>query len=361
MSDWKRSSVCLCHSSTSTGSDFCLRSVVRKHNPAVDVYHSTAGETALPLLGLCEAAHEERKSDQRTHVLILHTEAGHSDVSQVEWFDRTARVHAVQICDLERIGHVDLLLALALGFDFVLLQKLPLGHAAADQSREVELAQMMGGKRRLKLFGSQLELRNSMAELPRTGGSWAYKRPFLGPNRRATARACATVLMPTVHQPLNLPQDAPYGTVELDLSACTMCQSCVWLCPTDALSIGEHKCELVFVESHCIQCGMCQSICPEDALKLRPRIDPQPSADTQQILHQVEPFKCTSCGVPFVAKSMMDRLLARIWGRKGVQASEDVQELIPLCHSCQIQKQQGGNTKRAPMMIKPRQVSRQPL
>jgi len=276
---------------------------------------------------------------------------GEMAVSQAEGADCTARVQTVEICALDRIGHVDLLLALAMGFDHVLLQKLPAPDTMAIQHQEVELARAMGGNGRLDLFGSVQRLAEILQDLPKITGPWQFEAPVVAANRRATAQACAAALLPSALAPVPLPADAPYGAVQLDASACTMCQSCVWLCPTDALSIGEQKSELIFVESSCIQCGMCRSICPEDALQLKPRLDPLPRADARKILHKAEPFHCTSCGEPFAAKSMMDRLLARIWGGRGVQASDEVMQLIPLCSACRIQEIQEPRHNRQPVGV----------
>lgn len=351
MSDWNRSGLCLCHTVGVVGSGHCLHASKRKWTNVVDLYRPRVGRAELPLLSICQTALERRKTSSQTQVLILHDTMGEMAVSQAEDSDNTVRVHTVEVCALDRIGHVDLLLALAMGFDRVLLQKVPAADTAAIQHQEVELARAMCGNGQLDLFGSVHRLTKFLQALPEISGPWRYETPVVGANRRAIARACAAVLLPTALAPVPLPADAPYGTVQLDVSACTMCQSCVWLCPTDALSVGEQKSELVFVESSCIQCGMCRSICPEDALQLKSRLDPLPRADARKILHKAEPFHCTSCGEPFAVKSMMDRLLARIWGGRGVQASDEVLQLIPLCSACQTQEIQEPRHRRQPVAV----------
>ncbi len=351
MSNWNRSGLCLCRTVEMAGSGCCLHASKHKRTNVVDLYRPQVGRAELPLLPTCQTALERRKTASQTQVLILHDSMGEMAVSQAEDSGSAARVHTVEVCALDRIGHVDLLLALAMGFDHVLLQKLPAPDTMAIQHQEVELARAMGGNGRLDLFGSVHRLAEILLALPEITGPWRHETPVVAANRRATARACAAVLLPTVLAPVPLPADAPYGTVQLDASACTMCQSCVWLCPTDALSIGEQKSELVFVESSCIQCGMCRSICPEDALQLKSRLDLLPRADARKILHKAEPFHCTSCGEPFAVKSMMDRLLARIWGGRGVQASDEVLQLIPLCRACRTQEIQKPRHRRQPVSV----------
>jgi len=324
----------------------------------VDLYQPQVGWAELPLLSICQTALKRRKTAAQTQILILHDTMGEMAVSQAEDADCTARVHTVEVCALDRIGHVDVLLALAMGFDHVLLQKLVAPDTMAIQHQETEMVRAMGGNGRLDLFGSVHRLAEILQALPEITGSWRHETAVVVASRRATARACAAVLLPTALAPVPLPADAPYGTVQLDASACTMCQSCVWLCPTDALSISEQKSELLFVESSCIQCGMCRSICPEDALQLKPRLDPFARADTRKVLHKAEPFHCTSCGEPFAVKSMMDRLLARIWGGRGVQASEEVLQLIPLCSACRAQENQQPRHRRQPDAVQLRSEAR---
>lgn len=352
MPEWKRSGLCLCRTVDVAGAGHCLHTSKRKWTNVVDLYRPRVGRAELPMQSVCHAALERRKMAPHSQVLILHDAMGHKDVSQAESSGAAAQVQTVEVCALERVGHVDVLLALAMGFDRVLIQKLSAPDTSAIQLQEVELARAMGGDGQLELFDSFHRLRDVLGAVPETAGRWRYAAPVIGVNRRATARACAAVLLPPAHKPLPLPADAPYGTVELDVSACTMCQSCVWLCPTDALSIGEHKSELVFVENSCIQCGMCRSICPEDALQLKPRLAPSPRADARQILHQAEPFQCTSCGEGFVVKSMINRLLALIRGGHVEQASDDVPRLIHLCSVCRAQEIQDMRFNRQPVTVR---------
>lgn len=338
MSDWKQSSLCLCRNADVFVGCHCLHDRALQSRQGVEFYRPQAGAADLPLLTLCKMALQRRQRDPQTQILILHNAAALAGVSQAAGIGSAANVQAVEICSLDRIGHVDILLALAMGFDRVVLQQLSASDRAATQQQEIELAGAMGGKGRFDLFATSSGLQQVLAAVPETSGHWSLAHPGVAASRRDSARACASVLLPVAHQPLKLPVDAPYGAVQVNASACTMCQRCVWLCPTDALAIDEYKSELFFVESSCIQCGMCQSICPENALQLVPRMDPHPRAEVQQILHQAETLNCTSCGDPFAVKSMMERLLARIWGDRAVQAEEDAERSNTMCRSCRIQK-----------------------
>ncbi|MFA6617828.1 MAG: 4Fe-4S binding protein [Candidatus Neomarinimicrobiota bacterium] len=48
---------------------------------------------------------------------------------------------------------------------------------------------------------------------------------------------------------------------------CDQCGTCVAVCPSDALSLGEFKVRVK--QELCTQCGICVKICPIKALELK--------------------------------------------------------------------------------------------
>src|SRR5690606_37469443 len=68
-----------------------------------------------------------------------------------------------------------------------------------------------------------------------------------------------------------LPAGAPFGQIEVNKQACTLCMSCSQVCPTRALSDAGDKPQLSFTEDLCVQCGLCATACPEDAITLEAR------------------------------------------------------------------------------------------
>ena len=135
------------------------------------------------------------------------------------------------------------------------------------------------------------------ARLPgaRPSACWTRPSPTLWRRRRArpcrtarTIRSCRSAPAarsraspPPLHaarRSLPLPAGAPYGAVLVDRDACTLCLSCVSLCPSGALLDNPDRPELRFVEDACLQCGLCANICPEDAITLQPRMDLSPAA-----------------------------------------------------------------------------------
>ena len=336
MSIWKRSGLCLCRSDDLASGGHCLHSETRQLSSIFGFSRSVAGEADFPLLNLCQRALKRRLKGTRAQILILHDGSGADEVNKAEVNSRGIWAQAVEVCSLEHISHVDILLALAMGFDRVLLQKQMSIELAAMQGHEIELARAMGGEGRLSSFASIDQLQSMLAAVPSNAGPWPTEPPTITANRPSTARACAAVLLPNGHVPIPLPIDAPYGTVQLNASACNMCQNCVWLCPTDALTVGEGASELHFVESSCIQCGMCKSICPKDALHLDTRLVSSPSADERQSLHRAMPANCKSCGDSFTAKPALDRLLNQFQDGERVLSKMDAQWLSRLCSSCRV-------------------------
>ena len=50
----------------------------------------------------------------------------------------------------------------------------------------------------------------------------------------------------------------------ISLAHCDQCGSCIAVCPSDALMLGEFK--VIVDTKSCIDCGICVKICPIAAL-----------------------------------------------------------------------------------------------
>ena len=78
---------------------------------------------------------------------------------------------------------------------------------------------------------------------------------------------------PTPTDVIALPEGAPLGAISVKVDGCTLCLSCVSVCPTGALRDDPERPALKFVEDACVQCGLCKSTCPEKVITLTPQID----------------------------------------------------------------------------------------
>lgn len=136
-------------------------------------------------------------------------------------------------------------------------------------------------------------------------------------------------------EPLAVPRGAPYGSVELKESDCTLCMGCVAVCPTRALHSVGHTPGLNFIEQDCIQCGMCEKACPEQAIVLAPRLQPVPEARRAvQSLKAEEAACCIRCGKPFAPASMIRRIQQKLAGHSHFQ-NEAAQRLL-MCEDCRV-------------------------
>ncbi len=155
-------------------------------------------------------------------------------------------------------------------------------------------------------------------------------------NRRQITRLAAQVLNPQAEQPLDLPDGAPYGAVAVDTDACTLCLSCVSLCPSGALIDNPDKPQLNFQQDACLQCGLCRNICPEDAISLVPQLDLSDAALSQQVLNEEEPFACVECGALFGVKSTVERIMDKLSGTHPMFASSEQARMIQMCDNCRV-------------------------
>jgi ferredoxin len=134
-----------------------------------------------------------------------------------------------------------------------------------------------------------------------------------------------------------LPQGAPLGAVEIDAGGCTLCLSCVSVCPTGALRDDPERPLLRFVEDACVQCGLCQATCPENVMTLRPQIDFDAARAPARILKEEEPFCCIRCGKPFGVKSTVDRVVAKLEGKHWMYTGSSRRlDVIKMCEDCRV-------------------------
>ena len=134
-----------------------------------------------------------------------------------------------------------------------------------------------------------------------------------------------------------LPQGAPIGAVSVDTGGCTLCLSCVSVCPTGALRDDPEHPVLKFVEDACVQCGLCQSTCPEKVITLKPQIDFRAGRASAIVIKEEEPALCIRCGTAFGVKSTIDRIAAKLEGRHWMYPAGDKRlDAIRMCADCRV-------------------------
>ena len=131
-----------------------------------------------------------------------------------------------------------------------------------------------------------------------------------------------------------LPQGAPFGTLQVNAEACTLCLACVGSCPESALLDNADSPQLRLIERNCVQCGLCASTCPEDAITLVPRYRFDAAARQPVVLNEARPFECISCHKPFGTRRMIETMLGRLsahpmFGGQGLRR-------LQMCADCRV-------------------------
>ncbi|KHA62546.1 (Fe-S)-binding protein [Vibrio variabilis] len=139
-----------------------------------------------------------------------------------------------------------------------------------------------------------------------------------------------------VENVVDLPANAPFGSVSCESKDCTLCMSCVAVCPTRALHTDGTSPSLQFVEQDCVQCGLCEKACPENALSLTPRMNwDSQTRQNAVILHEEKAAECIRCHKPFAPQSMIDMLQNKLRGHSHFSDEEAINR-IAMCEDCRV-------------------------
>ncbi|MGI4721099.1 MAG: 4Fe-4S binding protein [Janthinobacterium lividum] len=130
-----------------------------------------------------------------------------------------------------------------------------------------------------------------------------------------------------------LPPGAPFGAIEVDRKACSLCMSCVGACPASALQDGQGAPLLRFIEKNCVQCGLCAATCPENAITLAPRLSFLESRQQAVVLNESQPFHCIRCDKPFGTLQMVENMLGRLASHPAFSGHLD---RLRMCGDCRV-------------------------
>ncbi len=281
-----------------------------------------------------------RKAGGAEPRLLVHDAHGAEKIRLAARFGKglPADVIPLELEVISGFGHAEMLAALAHGFAAVDVLLAPTTERDALQ-RELDLSIAIAGEGKLRLIDEADPDAMSDALYAQTPTA-ALDTPVLPlGNRRQIARLAAQALNPDVDAPISLPAGAPYGAVLVDTDACTLCLSCVSLCPSGALVDNPDMPQLRFQEEACLQCGLCSNICPEDAITLEPQLELTDKALTQVVLNEEEPFACIECGSLFGVKSTVERIMDKLAGTHPMFATSEQARMIQMCDDCRVQAQ----------------------
>lgn len=158
-------------------------------------------------------------------------------------------------------------------------------------------------------------------------------------DKRQTIRLALDALsenLAPLAQSSNLPAGAPFGRINVDTTACTLCMACVSTCPAKALLDGQDTPALRLVEANCLQCGLCEQACPESAISLEPRYTwDSLTARRIETLHDEKPFHCIVCHTAFTTQAMIETMTEKLSGHWMFQDEKAVRRLR-LCGDCRV-------------------------
>ena len=272
-------------------------------------------------------------------LLVIDQTHGREMVSLAARFGRglPADVLPLEVEAIAGFGHAECLAALASGFVSVDIVVGPRAERDALE-RELPLARAIAENARINMLepGDPDALAEHLYDAK---VSTAKVEPILPiGTRRQVARLAAKALNPEAGQ-IELPQGAPYGAVLVDTEKCTLCLSCVSLCPSGALGDNPDLPQLRFQEDACLQCGLCTNVCPEQAISLLPQMNLDDAALSQRVLHEEEPFACVECGALFGVKSTVERIVEKLEGKHSMFGNADAVRMIQMCDNCRVEAQ----------------------
>lgn len=289
------------------------------------------------------------KAGGKTAALLVHDEGyGSPLIDAVARFGRGLPGHVIPFATHSTtvFGHTEMLAAFAGGFGSIVFLNDPKKSNELDGlGVEMELSEAI-----LKGFGVEGNITSTTDSDPDVLEALLYGldvaelpiSSFLATGeKRALTRMAVGKLAENsgAKAPIALPENAPYGRVNIDISACTLCMACVSTCPANALLDTPDTPQLRFVEQACVQCSLCVKTCPEKALTLEPRLDWTPDAMQPITLKEEEPFECIRCGTAFATKSTIERISNQLAGKHYMFESEERAELIKMCADCRVEAQ----------------------
>ncbi len=202
------------------------------------------------------------------------------------------------------------------------------------------------GSERLRLFmtagGDEAETIDNLTRfaesLPPAPIHWNGKPWRVSGNRQALTEIVGTFIEQRQREPGRQPIDAalPFATAEVEADGCTLCRSCVNVCPTHAFRLDEPTSSLQFNHIACVACGLCETLCPENVISLRHEVVFTREALDYRTVVRDEMVACLQCGKPFVNRKSLDAILAKMLqpGPLMDVFGGERQNLLRMCPDC---------------------------
>lgn len=130
------------------------------------------------------------------------------------------------------------------------------------------------------------------------------------------------------------PRPPPFrGLIEQDVSLCTGCRACAYVCSPKAISFTEeHQRGITwnFFAGQCSYCGLCVAYCPTHAITNRGKLPPITGDQSQlKVAHEILYQPCASCGKPIIP--IPEEALEKVYG--GALTDLEVEQRT-MCQDC---------------------------
>lgn len=176
------------------------------------------------------------------------------------------------------------------------------------------------------------------ASLPPSPVAWDGSAAGTLVAREAVAEALGMLMSATGREPgrLSIPPSAPYAFPDVQAEGCTLCRTCVNVCPTHAFRFDEARPALELRQVACVNCGLCAAACPEGVITLRPELFLDRSALDWVTVVEDEPVRCVRCAAPFGTRRALEAVEARVLrlASLGDTFAGPRRSLLRMCPNC---------------------------
>ena len=274
-----------------------------------------------------------------------------ADAGRLRW-PYPASVLPVPMACLRHVAEADVLAAFGLGAaGVVLLGCDSCPHGAREHLfdrlglvRTILEAFGLGGDRIHLITGEPREMVEAVerfaSALPPSPVAWDGRDGGAGGKREVIAEAIRAFIAATGREPgrTPVPSAASFAHPDVRVGGCTVCRSCVNVCPTHAFRYRDATQTFELRQIACVNCGLCATACPESVITLKPEMFLDRGALEYQVLVQDETLRCSKCGTPFGSRRAIEVIEARVLGMAELLdtfagARRDLLRMCPNCRA----------------------------
>jgi ferredoxin len=156
--------------------------------------------------------------------------------------------------------------------------------------------------------------------------------------REMIAATLSTFINQLGREPGRRPLNAShlFASAEVKESGCTLCRSCVNVCPTHAFEFDERNSSLQFKHIACVACGLCESACPENVISLKREIFFDRNALEYRTVAEDDTVSCLKCGKPYINRKALETVEARLLSLESLldTFTGERRNLLRMCPDC---------------------------